>query len=75
MRRERDEPMHRFALVSALSLTRDPVLTPLDRVLDDDTRFQAVKADLAQRLPRTPIDGRPSTPVEGLLRRLGVKHV
>jgi transposase, IS5 family len=58
MLRDRYEPMNLFALVSALSLTLDPVLTQLDRVLDDDTLFQAVKADLAQRFPRTPIDGR-----------------
>jgi IS5 family transposase len=75
MLRERYEPMNLFALVSALSLTLDPVLTQLDRVLDDDTLFQAVKADLAQRFPRTPIDGRPSTPVEVLLRMLVVKHL
>jgi hypothetical protein len=27
----------------------DPVLTQLDHLLDDDTLFQAVKADLARR--------------------------
>jgi transposase, IS5 family len=75
MLRDRYEPMNLFALVSALSLTLDPVLTQLDRVLDDDTLFQAVKADLAQRFPRTPIDGRPSTPVEVILRMLVVKHL
>jgi transposase, IS5 family len=75
MLRERYEPMNLFALVSALSLALDPVLTQLDRVLDDDTLFQAVKADLAQRFPRTPMDGRPSTPVEVILRLLVVKHL
>ena len=60
MLRDRYEPMNLFALVSALSLALDPVLTQLDRLLDNDTLFQAVKADLAQRFPRTPIDGRPS---------------
>ena len=75
MLRERYEPMNLFALVSALSLTLDPVLTQLDRVLDDDTMFQAVKADLLRRFPRTPIDGRPSTPVEVILRMLVVKHL
>jgi IS5 family transposase len=75
MLRERYEPMNLFALVSALSLALDPVLTQLDRLLDDDTLFQTVKADLAQRFPRTPIDGRPSTPVEVILRLLVVKHL
>lgn len=75
MLRDRYEPMNLFALVSALSLALDPVLTQLDRLLDNDTLFQAVKADLAQRFPRTPIDGRPSTPVEVILRMLVVKHL
>jgi IS5 family transposase len=67
--------MNRFALVSALSLALDPVLTQLDRVLDDDTLFHTVKADLIRRFPRTPMDGRPSTPVEVILRMLVVKHL
>ena len=58
MRRDRSEPMNLFALVSALSLALDPVLTEQDRVLHDDTLVQAVTADLIRRLPRTPIDGR-----------------
>jgi transposase, IS5 family len=75
MLRDRYEPMNLFALVSALSLALDPMLTQLDRLLDDDTLFQAVKADLIRRFPRTPIDGRPSTPVEVILRMLVVKHL
>jgi IS5 family transposase len=75
MLRDRYESMNLFALVSALSLALDPVLTQLDRVLDDDTLFRAVKADLAQRFPRTSKDGRPSTPVEVILRMLVVKHL
>jgi transposase, IS5 family len=58
-----------------LSMALDPVLTQLDRLLDDDTLFQAVKADLAHRFPRTLLDGRPSTPVEVILRMLVVKHL
>jgi IS5 family transposase len=73
--RERYEPMHLLALVSTLSLALDPVLTELDRMLDDDTLLQAVKADLIRRCPRTPIDGRPSPPVEVMLRMLVVKHL
>ncbi len=51
------------------------VLMRLDALLDDDTLFQAVRADLAHRHPRTLIDGRPSTPVEVILRMLVVKHL
>jgi IS5 family transposase len=75
MLRDRYEPMNLFTLVSALSLALDPVLSQLDHVLDDDTLFQVVKADLSRRFPRTPVDGRPSTPVEVILRMLVVKHL
>src|SRR6266545_1131486 len=75
MLRDRYDPMNLFDLVPALSMALDPVLTQLDRLLDDDTLFQAVKADLAHRFPRTLRDGRPSTPVEVILRMLVVKHL
>jgi transposase, IS5 family len=74
MLRERYAPMNLFDLVPALSLELDPVLSQLDTLLDDDTLFQAVKADLARRFPRTLLDGRPSTPVEVILRLLVIKH-
>jgi transposase, IS5 family len=75
MLRDRYAPMNLFALVPTLSMALDPVLTQLDRLLDDDTLFQAVKADMARRRPRTRTDGRPSTPVEVILRLLVVKHL
>jgi transposase, IS5 family len=75
MLRERYAPMNVFDFVPTLSMALDPVLTQLDRLLDDDTLFQAVKADLACRFPRTLRDGRPSTPVEVILRMLVVKHL
>jgi len=65
--------MKLFDLVPALSLALDPVLTQRDRLRDDDTLCQAVKADLAHRFPRPLRDGRPSTPVAVILRRLVVK--
>jgi transposase, IS5 family len=67
--------MNLFTLVSVLSRALDPVLTQLDRVRDDDTLFQGVKADLSRRFPRTLIDGRPSTPVEVILRMLVITHL
>jgi transposase, IS5 family len=75
MLRDRYEPMNLFDLVPALSIELDPVLTGLDRLLDDDILFQTVKADLAKRHPRTLFDGRPSTPIEVILRMLVVKHL
>ncbi len=75
MLRDRHDPLNLFELVPALGLETDPVLTRLDAILDDDELFQLVKADLTRRYPRTPIDGRPSTPVEVILRMLVVKHL
>src|SRR6266498_69440 len=75
MLRERYEPINVLALVSAPGMELDPMLTELDRLLDDDALFQAVKADLARRHPRTLTDGRPSTPVEVILRMLVIKHL
>lgn len=75
MLRDRYDPMDLFELVPALGMGTDPVLTRLDALVDDDALFRAVKADLARRFPRTPIDGRPSTPVGVILRMLVVKHL
>jgi IS5 family transposase len=75
MLRDRYEPMNVLALVSAPGMELDPILTELDYLLDDDVLFQTVKADLAQRHPRTLTDGRPSTPVEVILRMLVIKHL
>jgi IS5 family transposase len=53
----------------------DPELAQLDRLLDDDAIFTRVKADLGRRYPKTTQTGRPSTPVEVILRLLIVKHL
>ena len=75
MLRDRYEPMNVLALVSAPGMELDPVLTELDGLLDDDVLFQAAKADLAKRHPRTLTNGRPSTPVEVIVRMLVLKHL
>jgi hypothetical protein len=54
-------------------MPRDPVLTPLATLRDDEVLFQAGKADLRTRCPHTASDDRPSTPVAVMLRRLVVK--
>lgn len=74
MLRDRYEPMNLFAYIATLSLRMDPVLTQMDTLLDDDGLFQAVKTDLLKRYPHTASDGRPSPPVEVILRMLIVKH-
>jgi IS5 family transposase len=75
MLRDRYQPQDLFAQVAALSLKMEPVLARLDQLLDDDALFEKVRADLAQRYPHTQQTGRPSTPVEVILRLLIVKHL
>jgi IS5 family transposase len=75
MLRDRYEPINLFEQIPALGLETDPVLTQLDTLLDDDELFQSVKQDLVRRFPRTSSFGRPSTPVEVILRMLVIKHL
>jgi transposase, IS5 family len=75
MLRDRYEPMNLFAAIPTLGMRMDPVLAQMDTLLDDDILFQAVKADLMKRFPATATDGRPSTPVEVILRMLVIKHL
>jgi IS5 family transposase len=75
MLRDRYDPMNLFDHIPALGMETDAVLTQLDSLLDDDVLFQAVKHDLIRRFPRTASFGRPSTPVEVILRMLVVKHL
>ena len=75
MLRDRYPPVDLFALAPALALEFEPVLAQLDALLEDDVLFQAVREDLARRRPRTRETGRPSTPVEVLLRMLIVRRL
>ena len=75
MLRDRSEPVDLFALVPALQLRFEPELTELDRLLEDDELFQQIKADLSRRCPHTLQTGRPSTPVEVIVRLLVVQHL
>jgi IS5 family transposase len=62
-------------MVPALELRFEPELAELDRLLEDDQIFRHVKADLSRRRPHTTETGRPSTPVEVILRLLVVQHL
>jgi transposase, IS5 family len=64
-----------FARVPELAAQTAPVLRQLDRLLDDDALYARVRADLGRRCPKTLCRGRPSAPVEALLRLLLVKHL
>ncbi len=64
-----------FARVPELANHTDPVLRQLDTLLDDDTLYTHVRADLGKRYPLTLVHGRHSTPGEAILRLLVVKHL
>jgi IS5 family transposase len=53
----------------------DPLLAQRDPLLDDEALLQRVNADLCRRAPQTATRGRPSTPVEVILRLLVVKRL
>jgi transposase, IS5 family len=75
MLRDRYDPMDLFTLVPTLRSAMEPELTQLDWLLEDDVLFQRVKADLLRRALHTATRGRPSTPVEVILRMLVVKRL
>jgi IS5 family transposase len=75
MLRDRYAPVDVFGLAPALALEFEPVLAQLDTLLEDHVLFRAVRDDLARRHPRTRETGRPSTPVEVLLRMLIVRRL
>jgi len=64
-----------FIEIQGLTSEMEPELAQIDKVLDDEAIYQMVKADLSQRYPQTERTGRPSTPVEVILRMLVVKHL
>ena len=75
MLRNRYDRTDLFALVPRLDLRFEPQLEQLDRLLDDDDLVDRVREDLARRHPRTRSRGRPSTPVEVILRMLVVMRL
>ena len=75
MIRDHYDPVQLFDLVPQLHLQFEPELAALDQLLDDEVLFQHVRADLARRRPKSRQTGRPSTPVEVILRMLIIKHL
>src|SRR5262245_53858057 len=72
---DRYPPENLFALVPKLRADFAPELRELDQLLDDDVLFQQVKTALARRARQSLTRGRPSTPVEVVLRLLVVKRL
>jgi IS5 family transposase len=72
---DRYDPINLFELVPKLKLEMEPELAQLDELLDDDELFKLLKEDLLKRCPNSERLGRPSTPVEVILRMLVVKRL
>jgi transposase, IS5 family len=75
MVRARDAPRDRLAFIPLRRLAMAPIWAQLDQRLEDAMRLQRVTAALRRRAPQTAPRGRPSTPVEVLLRMLGVTRL
>lgn len=75
MLRDKYEIDNFFMNIQTLTSEMDPELAAIDRLLDDDALYQMVRRDLEQRYGLTKQTGRPSTPVEVILRMLMVRHL
>jgi len=75
MLKNRHQPVNLFAMVPQLGLRFEPRLEQLDRLLDDDELIELVRGDLSRRYPKTRSRGRPSTPVEVILRMLVIMRL
>src|SRR5512144_1003914 len=75
MLRNRHDRTDLFALVPQRGLRFDPQLEQLDRLLDGDGIVDRLRDDMARRSPHSRSRGRPSTPVEVVLRMLVVMRL
>src|SRR5258707_799299 len=75
MLRDRYAAENIFERIDVVGIEMEPVLSHVDKLLEDDGLFGRIKADLAKRRPGTLVTGRGSTPVEVVLRMLVVKHL
>src|SRR5712692_3794506 len=75
MVRDRYEPEDIFARVPQMAQRIDPVLKHLDVLLEDDELYEQVRTDFGKRYRYSLVHGRPSSPVEVILRMLLLKHL
>lgn len=64
-----------FMEIASRATEMEPVLVAMDKVLEDEVLYQMIRTDMARRHARTVSTGRPSTPVDVVLRMLAVKHL
>ncbi len=67
-------PVDLYALVPEALQCQDPVVAALDPLIDEEL-VQLVRADFGQRYPQSVTRGRPSTPVEVIVRMLVVRRL
>ena len=75
MLRDRYAPVDILAMAPQLSYSIESVSAQINELLDDDGIIQQVQADLSKRYAHTTPTGRPSTPVEVIVRLLVIKHL
>jgi transposase, IS5 family len=75
MLRDQHEIDEFFIGIQSLTSEMDPELAQIDVMLDDEVIYQMIRGDLSKRYPKTMETGRPSTPVEVILRMLVVKRL
>src|SRR5216683_761291 len=75
MLRDRYETEDIFARVPQMAHRIDPVLKQLDVLLEDDELYEQVRTDFGKRYRYSLVHGRPSSPVEVILRMLLLKHL
>ncbi len=75
MLRDRYENDKFFMEIVELTSKMDPVMSQIDKILEDDELYQQVRNDFSKRYPGTLQTGRSSSPVEVVLRMLVVKHL
>ena len=75
MLQDRYETDKIFESILKLTNEMDPILTKIDRLLEDEELYQLIRNDLARRFPQTGVTGRKSTPMEVVLRMLAVRRL
>jgi transposase, IS5 family len=65
----------KFSTLVQLTGQMDAEMVEIDRLLDDKKLMELVETDLSERSPHCTKTGRNSTPVEGILRMIALKHL
>ncbi len=70
MLRQKYEVDREFDILIQLVGEMDDSMLEIDKILTDEQLFKLIESDLSLRYPKTTKTGRPSTPIEVILRYL-----